>query len=35
MRRGFTIIELVMVIAILGILLGIVTTAAASSIKQA
>ena len=35
MKRGFTIIELVMVIAILGILLGIVTTAAASSIKQA
>ena len=35
MRRGFTIIELVMVIAVLGILLGIVTTAAASSIKQA
>ena len=35
MRRGFTIIELVMVIAILGILLGIVTTAAANSIKQA
>ena len=35
MRRGFTIIELVMVIAIMGILLGIVTTAAASSIKQA
>jgi prepilin-type N-terminal cleavage/methylation domain-containing protein len=34
-RRGFTIIELVMVIAILGILLGIVTTAAASAIKQA
>lgn len=35
MRRGFTIIELVMVIAILGILLGIVTTAAAGAIKQA
>lgn len=35
MRRGFTIIELVMVVAIMGILLGIVTTAAASSIKQA
>lgn len=35
MRRGFTIIELVMVIAILGILLGIVTTAASNSIKQA
>ena len=35
MRRGFTIIELVMVIAIMGILLGIVTTAASASIKQA
>ena len=35
MRRGFTIIELVMVVAILGVLLGIVTTAASSSIKQA
>lgn len=35
MRRGFTIIELVMVIAILGILLGIVTTAASGAIKQA
>ena len=35
MKRGFTIIELVMVVAIMGILLGIVTTAAASSIKQA
>ena len=35
MRRGFTIIELVMVIAILGILLGIVTTAAAGAIRQA
>jgi len=33
--RGFTIIELVMVVAILGILLGIITTAAASAIKQA
>ena len=35
MRRGFTIIELVMVVAILGILLGIVTTAASASIRQA
>ncbi len=35
MRRGFTIIELVMVIAILGILLGIVTTAAVGAIRQA
>ena len=34
-RMGFTIIELVMVVAILGILLGIVTTAAASAIRQA
>ncbi len=34
-RRGFTIIELVMVVAILGILLGIITTAAASAIRQA
>ena len=35
MRRGFTIIELVMVVAIMGILLGIVTTAAAGAIRQA
>ena len=35
MRRGFTIIELVMVIAILGVLLGIVSTAAAGAIRQA
>ena len=35
MRRGFTILELVMVIAILGVLLGIVTTAASGSIRQA
>ena len=34
-RRGFTIVELLAVIAVIGILLGIVTTAAASSIKQA
>jgi len=34
-RKGFTIVELLMVIGILGILMGIVTTAAASSIKQA
>lgn len=34
-RGGFTIVELMMVIGIIGILLGIVTTAAASSIKQA
>ena len=35
MRRGFTSIELVMVVAIMGILLGIVTTAAAGAIRQA
>ena len=35
MKKGFTIIELLVVLAIIGILLGIVTTAAASSIKQA
>lgn len=34
-RKGFTIVELMMVIAIIGILLGVVTTAASSSIKQA
>lgn len=34
-RGGFTIVELMMVIGIIGVLLGIVTTAAASSIKQA
>ena len=33
--RGFTIVELIMVIGILGVLMGIVTTAAASSIRQA
>ncbi len=35
MKRGFTIIELLVVITILGILLGIVTTAASSAIRQA
>ncbi len=35
MRKAFTIVELMMVVAIIGILLGIVTTAASSSIKQA
>ena len=35
MKKGFTIVELMMVVGIIGILLGIVTTAAASSIKQA
>lgn len=34
-RRGFTIVELMMVVAIIGILLGIVTTAASSSVRQA
>lgn len=34
-RRGFTIVELIAVIAIIGILLGIVTTAVSSSIKNA
>ena len=35
MKRGFTIIELLMVVAILAVLLGIVTTAATASIRQA
>ncbi len=35
MKKAFTIVELMMVVAIIGILLGIVTTAASSSIKQA
>ena len=35
MKRGFTIVEMLVVIGIIGVLLGIVTTAAASSIKQA
>ena len=34
-RGGFTIVELMMVIGIIGILMGIVTTAAATSVKQA
>lgn len=34
MKKGFTIIELLMVIAILAVLLGIVTTAATASIRQ-
>ncbi len=35
MRKAFTIVELMMVVGIIGILLGIVTTAASGSIKQA
>lgn len=35
MKKGFTIVELLMVIGIIGILLSIVTTAASSSIKMA
>ncbi len=34
MKKGFTIIELLMVIAILAVLLGIITTAATASIRQ-
>lgn len=34
-RKAFTIVELMMVIGIIGVLMGIVTTAAASSIRQA
>ncbi len=35
MKKAFTIVELMMVVAIIGMLLGIVTTAAASSIREA
>ena len=35
MKKGFTIVELLMVVAILAVLLGIVTTAATASIRQA
>lgn len=35
MKKGFTIVELLMVIGIIGVLLGIVTTAASSSVKMA
>lgn len=34
MKRGFTIVELMMVIGIIGVLMGIVTTAASSSMKM-
>ena len=34
-KFGFTIVELMMVVAIIGILLGVVTTAASSSVRQA
>ena len=34
-RQGFTIVELLMVIGILAVLLGIITTAATASIRQA
>lgn len=34
-KRGFTIVELLMVMGIIGVLLGIVTTAASSSVKMA
>lgn len=34
-RKGFTILELAVVVAIIGILLGIVTTAAGSAVRQA
>ena len=34
MKKGFTIIELAVVIGIIGILLGIVTTAAAGAVRQ-
>lgn len=35
MKKGFTIVELLMVVGIIGVLLGIVTTAASSSVKMA
>ena len=34
MKKGFTIVELLMVIGIIAVLMGIITTAASSSIKQ-
>jgi len=35
MKRGFTILEMILVLAVLGILMGIITTAASASIRQA
>jgi len=35
MKRGFTIVELLMVIGIIGVLSGIITTAASSAVKNA
>jgi prepilin-type N-terminal cleavage/methylation domain-containing protein len=35
LKQGFTIVEVLVVIAVLAILMGIVTTAASSAIKQA
>ena len=35
MKKAFTIVEMMMVLGIIGILLGVVTTAASASIKQA
>ena len=34
-KKGFTIVEMLMVIGVLAILMGIVTTAASAAIKQA
>lgn len=34
-RAGFTIVEMLMVIAVLGVLIGIVTTAASAAVRQA
>ena len=34
-RRGFTIVEMLMVVGVLAVLMGIVTTAATAAIRQA